>query len=184
MLFRSNVDVAYGGMIYAIVDAASIGFSLDRSEARELVAAGETIKLAAAAQLPSVHPENPEIHTINQTLFAGPLMTKNGIKASKNTVVVSPGRLDRSPCGTGSSARLALMHARGELALGEPFTHVSILDTEFSCRIESTATAGKVPAIVPNISGRAWLTGVSYYGADPEDPFPEGYRLNDTWFAC
>jgi proline racemase len=179
-----TVDVAYGGMIYAIVDAASIGFSLDRSEARELVAAGETIKLAAAAQLPSVHPENPEIHTINQTLFAGPLMTKNGVKASKNTVVVSPGRLDRSPCGTGSSARLALMHARGELAVGEPFTHVSILDTEFSCRIESTTSAGKVPAIVPNISGRAWLTGVSYYGADPEDPFPEGYRLSDTWFAC
>jgi proline racemase len=179
-----TVDVAYGGMIYVIVDAASLGFSLDRSEARTLVGAGEKIKLAAAAQLPSVHPENPGIHTINQTLFAGPISTKNGVKTAKNAVIVSPGRLDRCPCGTGSSARLALMHSRGDLGVGEAFTHVSILDTEFSCRIEATTHAGNIPAVVPNISGRAWLTGVSYYGTDPEDPFPEGYRLNDTWFAC
>lgn len=177
------VDVAYGGMIYAIVDAEGLGFSLDRSEARALVEAGERIKLAAAVQLPSVHPENPGIHTINQTEFAGPLQVVDGIKTAKNAVVVSPGRLDRSPCGTGSSARLALMHARGELAVGEPFTHLSVLDTRFHCRIDAVAQVGQQAAVLPNISGRAWLTGLSYYGADPEDPFPEGYRLNDTWFA-
>ena len=97
-------DVAYGGMIYCIVDAGALGFALNRSEARDLVAVGERIKEAAAIQLPSVHPENPGIHTINQTLFAGPLRTENGTKRSKNTVVVSPGRLDRCPCGTGTSA--------------------------------------------------------------------------------
>ena len=178
-----KVDVAYGGMIYAIVDAASLGFSLDRSEARALVEVGERIKRAAAVQLPSIHPVNPGIHTINMTLFAGPLETVGGVKTAKNAVVVSPGRLDRSPCGTGSSARMALMHARGHLALGEAFTHRSVLDTEFHCRIHALTQAGDRAAIVPQISGRAWLTGLSYYGADPEDPFPEGYRLNDTWFS-
>jgi proline racemase len=179
-----SVDVAYGGMIYVIVDAEALGFRLDRREARALVDAGERIKLAAAEQLPSVHPENPGIHTINQTLFAGPITMENGVKTSKNAVVVSPGRLDRCPCGTGSSARLALLHARGELAVGERFTHLSLLDTRFDCIIEGAATVGGTKAVIPNVSGRAWLTGVSYYGTDPEDPFPEGYRLNDTWFAC
>lgn len=178
------VDVAYGGMIYVIVDAAALGFSLQRSEARTLVEVGERIKLAAAVQLPSVHPENPGIHTINQTLFAGPLQVVDGVKTSKNAVVVSPGRLDRSPCGTGSSARMALMHARGELSVGETFMHLSVLDTQFICRVDAVVQVGGKPAVIPQISGRAWLTGVSYYGADPEDPFPEGYRLNDTWFAC
>jgi proline racemase len=179
-----SVDVAYGGMIYVIVDAESLGFRLDRREARDLVVAGERIKLAAAEQLPAVHPENPGIHTINQTLFAGPLTMENGVKTSKNAVVVSPGRIDRSPCGTGSSARLALLHARGELAVGERFTHLSLLDTRFDCIIEEAATVGGAKAVIPNVGGRAWLTGVSYYGTDPEDPFPEGYRLNDTWFDC
>ncbi len=179
-----TVDVSYGGMIYVIAEAEKMGFTLDKSEARALVEAGERLKLAAAEQLPSVHPENPGIHTINQTLFAGPLSVKDGVKTAKNAVVVSPGRIDRCPCGTGSAARMALMSARGELAVGEPFKHLSILDTEFACSIEAATSVGGQPAVMTQIAGRAWLTGVSYYGADPEDPFPNGYRLNDTWFAC
>lgn len=178
------VDVSYGGMIYVIVSAEDLGFTLAQNEARQLVEIGERIKLAAAEQLPSVHPTNPGIHTINQTLFAGALTERDGVKTAKNAVVVSPGRIDRSPCGTGSSARMALMHARGELAVGERFTHLSILDTEFACGIEAETTIGDVPAVVTTVGGRAWLTGVSYYGSDPEDPFPHGYRLNDTWLAC
>ena len=178
------VEVAYGGMIYAVVSAADLGFTLAQNEARTLVEVGERIKLAAADQLPSVHPENPGIHTINQTLFAGPLIVRDGIKTAKNAVVVSPGRIDRSPCGTGSSARMALMHSRGELAVGEPFKHLSILDTEFLCSIEERTKAGDVEAVMTSVAGRAWLTGVSYYGSDPEDPFPNGYRLNDTWLSC
>jgi proline racemase len=178
------VDVAYGGMIYVVVSAEDLGFSLARSEARSLVEVGEHIKLAAAEQLPSVHPTNPEIHTINQMLFAGPLTVQDGTKTAKNAVVVSPGRIDRSPCGTGSSARMALMHSRGELNVGEPFKHVSILDTEFACGIEDTTRVGDVEAVSTYVGGRAWLTGVSYYGSDPEDPFPHGYRLNDTWLSC
>ncbi|WP_213978934.1 proline racemase family protein [Sphingomonas sp. dw_22] len=179
-----TVDVSYGGMIYVIVSAEQLGFTLARDEARSLVEMGERIKLAAAEQLPAVHPENPGINTINQTLFAGPLVERDGIKTSKNAVVVSPGRIDRSPCGTGSSARMALMHARGELMPGEPFVHQSILDTEFTCAIESTTTVGGLDSVLTRVGGRAWLTGVSHYGTDPEDPFPHGYRLNDTWLAC
>lgn len=134
-------------------------------------------------QLPSIHPENALIHTINQTAFTGPLTVVEGMKTSKNAVVVSPGRLDRCPCGTGTSARLALLHARGDLGVGETFRHTPILDTMFDCQVVETATAGALPAIVPQISGRAWLTGISHYGVDPEDPFPEGYRLGDTWFT-
>ncbi|MGI9305011.1 MAG: proline racemase family protein, partial [Gammaproteobacteria bacterium] len=109
------VDVSYGGMIYVIVDAAPLGFAIEPSEARDLAELGERIKLAAAEQLPTVHPENPQIHTINQTLFAGPLSEVEGIKTARNGVIVSPGRLDRSPCGTGTSARLALMQAKGQI---------------------------------------------------------------------
>ena len=177
-----RVDVAYGGMIYCIVEAADVGFTLSRDEARDLVSVGEAIKASAAEQLPSVHPENPDIHTINQTAFAGPVYLADGVKTSKNAVVVSPGRLDRCPCGTGSSARLALLHARGGLGVGEPFRHLSILDTRFDCTVVATARAGNIPAVVPQIAGRAWLTGVSQYGVDPDDPFPRGYRLSDTWF--
>lgn len=183
-LGRIVVDVAYGGMIYVIVDAEALGFGLARGEARSLVETGERIKLAAAEQLPSVHPCNPGIHTINQTLFAGPLVERDGIKTAKNAVIVSPGRVDRSPCGTGSSARMALMHARDELSVGEPFVHLSILDTEFACRIETTTSVGAIDAVVTRVGGRAWLTGVSYYGCDPDDPFPQGYRLNDSWLSC
>jgi proline racemase len=179
-----TVDVAYGGMIYVLVDAGSLGFALVPGEARALVELGERIKQAAAAQLPAIHPENPGIHTINQTLFAGPLTMENGVKTARNAVVVSPGRIDRSPCGTGSSARMAVMSARGDLAVGEPFRHLSILGTEFACRIESMTAVAGGEAVVTRVGGRAWLTGVSHYGVDPEDPFPHGYRLNDTWLSC
>jgi proline racemase len=108
-----TVDVAYGGMIYVLVDAASAGFSVAPDEAADMVKVGEAIKAAAAEQIPAVHPETPQIHTINQTLFAGPLERTAAGLSSRNGVVVSPGRLDRSPCGTGTSARLAVLHADG-----------------------------------------------------------------------
>jgi proline racemase len=177
-----RVDVAYGGMIYVIVNAADLDLKLSRAEGRQLVELGERIKEASAIQLPSVHPENPGIHTINQTLFAGSLYREDGVLTSKNAVVVSPGRIDRCPCGTGTSARMALLQARGELEIGETFKHLSLIDTEFQCKIVETADVGGQPAIVPQVSGRAWLTGISNYGIDPDDPFPNGYRLSDTWF--
>lgn len=177
------VDVAYGGMLYAIVDAAPLGFSIEPSEARDLVAAGERIKAAAAEQLPSVHPENPEIHTVNQTLLAGPLSQVGGGKTARNAVVVSPGRLDRSPCGTGTSARLAVLHDRGQIGVGETLDHVSIIGTHFLGRVEEVVSVGGLPGVVNSVSGRGWVISIGQYGLDPEDPLPEGYTLPDTWFA-
>ena len=177
-----RVDVAYGGMIYCLVESHDVGVGLSRDEARDLVELGERIKAAAAEQLPSIHPENPAIHTVNQTEFIGPVKMVDGVKTSKNAVIVSPGRIDRCPCGTGTSARMALLHERGELGIGEAFRHTSIIDTEFDCHIVETTSVGNLPAVIPVVSGRAWLTGISHYGVDPEDPFPRGYRLPDTWF--
>ena len=180
---KLTVDVAYGGMIYCLVDINQVDSTLDQSDARKLVELGEAIKKAAAEQLPSVHPENPGIHTINQVEFTDKIHTVDGVKTSKNAVIVSPGRVDRCPCGTGSSARLALLHARGELEPGEVFKHTSILDTHFGCRVLEETNVNGVPAVIPEITGRAWITGISTYGVDPSDPFPNGYRLPDTWFS-
>lgn len=175
------VDVAYGGMIYVLVDAEKLGYGITQDEAAELVDVGEKIKLAAAEQIPAVHPENPEIHTINQTLFAGPLRNENGVKRAKNTVIVSPGRHDRSPCGTGTSARLAVMHAKGQIGVGEKFVHESIIGTEFIGEILGTTTVAGQIAVRPAITGSAWITAFHQYVLDPRDPFPTGYKLGDTW---
>lgn len=180
-LGRVTVDAAYGGMIYALVDAGVLGFKLVESEAAQLVEVGERIKRAAAEQVPCVHPENPEIHTINQMLFAGPLEAASDGKRARNTVIVSPGRHDRSPCGTGTCARLAVMHARGQIAVNEPFIHQSLIGTEFVGRVRGTTTVGGMPAISPSITGTAWITAFHQYVLDPADPFPTGFRLGDLW---
>lgn len=180
-LGKIKVDVAYGGMIYVIVDAQALGYDIERSEARELVEVGEAIKEAAAVQIPAVHPLEPGIHTINQTLFAAPLQDTAQGKTARNAVVVSPGRLDRSPCGTGTSARLAVMHARGQIGIGERFVHRSILGTEYVGEVAETLSVGPYAGIRPTISGQAWVTGFHQYVVDPTDPFPEGYTLSDVW---
>jgi proline racemase len=180
---RIPVDVAYGGMIYAIVDAAALGFALDMSEASKLVEIGERIKRAAAEQISCVHPENPDIHTVNQTLFAGPLQETPQGRRSRNTVIVSPGRHDRSPCGTGTCARLAVMHARGQIAPGETFIHESLIGTEFIGRVLGTTTLAGQDAILPSLTGSAWITAFHHYVLDPTDPFPLGFRVGDLWAA-
>jgi proline racemase len=180
-----TVDVAWGGMAYVLVDAASLGFGLTPDEGRDLCVVGEVIKLAAAAQLPAVHPEHPEFPGITNFEFTGPLgRTPEGDLTARNAVVVSPGRLDRSPCGTGTSARLAVLHARDLVAPGESFVHTSIIGSRFDSRIESLTTVGGVPAVVPSVAGQAWITQLCQVGVDPSDPFPNGYALADTWGAA
>ena len=173
------VDVAFGGMWYAIADAHALGFALEPSEARELSRVGEQIRLAARAQLPCVHPENPEIAGVSIVQIAEPWQGVG--KVTKNAVVVAPGRLDRSATGTGLSARMAVLHERGEMKVGDTMTHASVLGTTFDGRIVSETTAGGRPAIVPAIRGSAWITGVTQVMLDPTDPFPQGYLLSDTW---
>ncbi len=177
-----TADLAYGGAFFAIVDAAALGFALAPDEARDLVETGEGIKAAVVEQHPVAHPQDPRIHTVTFTQFAGPLgRDAAGAKSGRNAVVISPGKIDRSPCGTGTCARLAVLHARAELAVGEPYLSTSLIGTRFHARIVSTTTVGGRPAVVPRVSGRAWITGVHQYGLDPSDPFPHGYTLSDTW---
>ena len=174
-----TVDVAFGGMWYAIADAAALGFALEPSEARELSLAGERIRIAAREQLPCVHPENPEIAGVSIVEIAEPWRGVNAV--TKNAVVVAPGRLDRSATGTGLSARMAVLHARGLIRVGDAMTHASVIGSTFDGRIVAEASVGDRPAIVPAIRGSAWITGVTQVTVDPSDPFPEGYLLSDTW---
>jgi proline racemase len=174
-----SVDVVYGGMWYAIADAEALGFAIEPHEARELSAVGERIRIAAREQLPCVHPENHGIAGVSIVQIAGPWQ---GIGAtSKNAVVIAPGRLDRSATGTGLSARMAALHARGAMRVGDAMTHASPIGSTFDGRIVAETTVGDRPAIVPAIRGSAWITGITQVFVDPDDPFPEGYLLSDTW---
>ena len=173
------VDVAYGGMFYAIVDATKLGFAVDASEARELAAVGERIRLAARKQLEVVHPENPGIRAVSIVQLNRPF---EGVgKVTRNTCIVAPGRSDRSPTGTGTCAAMAVLHARGQMAAGDAMIHESIIGSQFQGRIVSTTSVEGRPAIIPAIRGRAWITGFSTYLLDPDDPYPEGYLLADSW---
>jgi proline racemase len=174
-----TVDIAYGGMWYAIADAHALGFSLEPDEARELSEAGERIRAAARDQLPCAHPEHPEIAGVSIVQLAEPWRGVGAV--SKNAVVVAPGRLDRSATGTGLSARMATLHDRGLMQVGDGMTHASVIGSTFDGRIVSETRVGDRPAIVPAIRGSAWITGVTQVVVDPTDPFPEGYLLSDTW---
>ncbi len=179
-----TVDVGYGGMTYVLVDAQSLGFNITPDEARDLCELGQTIKAAAAEQLPSPHPLNPLIKGITQTEFVLPLRRENGVLTSRNTVIVSPGRCDRSPCGTGTSARLAVMHAKGQIGVGEKFIHESIIGSVFESHVASVTRLGSYPAVVPVVSGQAWISAISQVGIDPSDRFQTGFTLSDTWLEA
>jgi proline racemase len=173
------VDVAYGGMWYAIADAAALGFELEPREARELSRVGELIRDAAREQLSCFHPENPEISGVSIVQLAEPWRGVGAV--TRNAVVVAPGRLDRSATGTGLSARMAVLHARGLLGVGDAMTHASPIGSTFDGRIVAETSVGGRPAIVPAIRGSAFITGITQVVVDPRDPFPEGYLLSDTW---
>ncbi len=173
------IDIGYGGMFYAMTDATKLGFEIAAHEARELAVLGERVRLAARAQHPVVHPENDAISGVSIVQLHSPFTAPGG--ESRNTCIVAPGRSDRSPTGTGLSARLAALAARGLLKVGDRYDHTSLVGSRFEGRITGAAVVGGRPAIVPAIRGRAWITGFHSYVVDPFDPWPEGYRVADTW---
>jgi proline racemase len=179
-----RVDIAYGGAFFALVDAAALGLAPSRDNARRFVELGERIKAAVRAAHPVVHPENPAIRDVTFTEVVWPPERAGNGWRGRNTVVISPGKLDRSPCGTGTSARLAVLHARGQIGPGETLDSRSILDTSFRCRVLEELQVGGRLAIRPSLAGRAWITGHHTYTLDPTDPFPLGYTLSDTWYRA
>jgi proline racemase len=176
-----SVDIAYGGMMYVLVDAASLGLMVDNQQSPQLIEIGERIKRAVEAAYTPIHPENSGIKGFSVLEFTEPLKIEDGFKVASNAVVVSPGRFDRSPCGTGTSARLAVLHARGEIKEGEIFKHRSIIGTEFVSRIRGTTKVGEYPAVLPTVKGRAWITSFKQVVLDSTDPFPQGFRVGDQW---
>jgi proline racemase len=175
------VDTAYGGDSFVIVDAHALGFSLTPDEARELAECGMKITKAANEQLGFVHPENPDWDHISFCQIAAPVVLENGVLSAPNAVAIRPGKIDRSPTGTGCSARMAVLHAKGQMKVGERFIARSIIGSQFECRIEAEASVRGRPAIIPIVSGSAWITGPHQHMLDPTDPYPAGYRLSDTW---
>jgi len=186
-----TVDVAYGGMFYVIADAAPLGFHLAPDEARDIVRVAEMIKAAAREQLPVEHPENAEIAGVTIAQLSGEPSRPEAHR--KNTVVVSTGTLDwsrpeswtgvldRSPCGTGTCAKMAALHAKGKLPIHQDFVHEGILGTTFTGRLIEETRVGSYAAVVPTLSGQAWITGFAQYVVDPEDPFPNGFTVGDIW---
>jgi proline racemase len=190
-LGRVSVDVAYGGMFYVIADADQLGLRILPEEGAKIARVGELVKAAAREQLPAIHPENPEIAGVTIAVLSGPPTHPRA--ARRNAVVVSTGELDwddpatwtgaidRSPCGTGTCAVMASLWAKGTLELGQPFVHEGILGTLFEGRLLEETRVGPHAAVVPELSGRAWITGFATYVVADDDPFPEGFTVGDIW---
>ncbi|RME83780.1 MAG: hypothetical protein D6775_07220 [Caldilineae bacterium] len=186
-----TVDVAWGGMFYVIAEAEPLGFRLTPDEGADIVRVSEMIKAAAREQLPVQHPENPEIEGVTIAQLSGPPSHPRAHR--KNAVTVSTGDLDwerpetwtgvldRSPCGTGTCAKMAALYAKGQLGLHEDFHHEGILGTIFTGRLVEETQVGPYRAVVPTLTGQAWITGIAQYVVDPTDPFPDGFTVGDIW---
>jgi proline racemase len=186
-----TVDVAYGGMFYVIAEAGLFGLKLTPDEGRDIVRISEMIRAAANEQLSVVHPIIPEFSGITISQLSGPPTHPEA--HMKNAVTVATGELDwnrpstwtgaldRSPCGTGTCAKMATLYARGKLGLNQDFRHEGLLGTIFTGRLIEETEVGGIQAVVPTLSGQAWITGLSNYVVDPDDPFPEGFTIGDIW---
>jgi len=187
----ATVDVAYGGMFYVIAEAGQFGLRLTPDEGRDIVRISEMVKAAAAEQLPVTHPLQPGFSGVTIAELSGPPTHPNA--HAKNVVTVSTGKvdwdkpstwtgvIDRSPCGTGTCAKMATLYSRGRLSLKQDFRHEGILGTVFTGRLLEETVVGPYTAVVPTISGQAWITGMASYVVDDSDPFPEGYTIGDLW---
>lgn len=174
---KIKVDIAYGGIFYALIDPAQFGLEIRPDQARKLVEAGSAVHRAVNAQLDIAHPELAGMKGISYTMF----VSHNAAGELKGATIMPPGRIDRSPCGTGNSARLAVAAARGLAKPGDRFTARSIIDSTFEVHYAGDTTVAGRPAVQPIISGRGWIHGIHQIGVDPTDPYPQGFSVSDTW---
>ena len=176
-----TVDTAFGGDSFVMADARALGFAVTPDEARDISVMGRRIVRAANQQLGFSHPELPGWRHFSFAFLTGPLETVEGSASSRNACVINPGKIDRSPTGTGCSALMAVLHAKGLLRVGERYIGRSIIESRFIGEIVGTTKVGSLDAVIPTITGRAWITGQSTLMLDPEDPYPAGYKISDTW---
>lgn len=174
---KVKFDVGYGGIFYALIDAEQLGLEIKPEMARKLVDAGSAVHRAVNAKLDIRHPEIEALRGISYTMFTG----RNAAGELKGATIMAPGRIDRSPCGTGNSARLAVAAAKGEAKLGDKFRARSIIDSLFEVEFAEAVTVANRPGVIPKITGRGFIHGIHQIGIDPADPYPLGYSVADTW---
>jgi proline racemase len=173
---KVRVDVAYGGCFYGLIDVAQVGLTIEPQNAQKLMRAGTYLLTELMEKVAVQHPQLPQINQFSYVMF-------RDIQGDtvRTCTVLKPGRVDRSPCGTGSSANLAAMHARGLVKTGDVLTSQSIIGSTFRVEMIGETTVGNRTAVLPRVTGRAWIYGISQLGIDPSDPFPRGFALSDTW---
>lgn len=177
---RVRGDIAYGGCFYVLIDVDQLGLAITPGHANDLMRAGTYLLGEFARAVEVRHPEAPGLSAISYAMFR----QREADGAIRTCTVLKPGRVDRSPCGTGSSANLASLSARGLVKPGDVLTSRSIIGGEFRVELLGQTTVGDRPAVLPRVSGRAWIYGISQMGLDPTDPFPHGFALSDTWGPC
>ena len=171
------VDIAFGGIFYALINPSQFNLKILPENARKLVDIGTKVHRAINSQIEIKHPQIEGLKGISYTMFVG--HDSDGVM--KGATILPPGRIDRSPCGTGNSARLAVMEARGQAEVGQSFLARSIIDSEFKLEILEKKTIAGKSGIIPRVSGRGWIHGVHQIGVDPSDPYPLGYKVADCW---
>ncbi len=176
-----KVDTAFGGDSFVMADAADFGIEITPRNAHKIAGLGREVVDAANQQLPFQHPALPEWKHYSFCFMRGPLQRVDGSLTSRNACVINPGKLDRSPTGTGCSALMAVLHSKGLMQVGDIYIGRSVIDSKFQCRIIGEASVGNHRAIIPEISGRAWISGQTTLMLDPDDPYPDGYKVSDTW---
>jgi proline racemase len=171
-----TMDIAYGGNYYAILRAEDVGLRIRPEYTGDIVRVANLIRDAVNSQVKVFHPEKDFIHQVTHVEFSAP-PTDPGAHL-KNAVVIPNGSIDRSPCGTGSSAKLAVLYAKGMLHLDQEFIHQSIIGSLFRCRVTAETKVGGLPAVIPEVTGSAYITGMHTFVIDPDDPLPEGFKLS------
>ena len=169
------VDVAFGGAFYAYMEAEQAGLTVRPSDYRALIQLGDEVKHAVEAAIPVVHPLEPDLRGIYGTIIAGPPLAPGADQA--NVCIFADREVDRSPTGTGTAGRVAQLHARGRLAIGQTFVNESIIGTRFAGRVLEETAVGELPAVIPEVAGRGYIIGFSQWAVDPEDPVAEGFFL-------
>lgn len=172
-----KVDIAFGGIFYGLIDVGQLDLEIIPENARKLVEIGCAVHRAINATTEIVHPEHSNLKGLAYTMMVGRRSDGNLVGAT----VLPPGRLDRSPCGTGNSARMAVMHARGEIQPGDQYSAYSIIGSRFDMTVAGITEVAGRPAVLPKVSGRGWIHGMHQIGIDPSDPYPQGYSVADCW---